>query len=232
MTESRWKQFAGHLRELSSDVSEAERICQVTEHLLEGASTSISVVLNGSYAPAAQTSPLAVLLDETQFRLGDGPVFMVQSSTAPIVVDDLYSHRATATYPAFAPVATSHGIRSISTFPLVLGLAPFGTVTVYRNHAGAISADQYADGLVAASFALANMVNSQAGVPGDQNAQDFTPAQFANSTLHTAAGMVAEALNISIVESMVRIRAHAFAEDTPVSEVARQITRRDITLLP
>ena len=232
MPEPRWQQFAGRLRELSSDVPEAERICHAAEHLLEGMATSISVVLNGSYAPVAHTSPLAVLLDETQFQLGDGPVFMVQSSTVPIVVDDLDSRGAAATYPAFAPAATSHGVKSISTFPLALGLAPLGAVTVYRDHAGAISADQYADGLVAASFALANIVNSQAGVPGNPNAQDLTPAQFANSTLHTAAGMVAEALNISIVESMVRIRAHAFAEDTPVSEIARQITRRDITLLP
>jgi hypothetical protein len=42
--------------------------------------------------------------------------------------------------------------------------------------------------------------------------------------------MVAEYLNCPIVAALVRIRARAFADERPVSEIARAIVAREIVL--
>ncbi len=59
----------------------------------------------------------------------------------------------------------------------------------------------------------------------------FVPAELdteLHAVVHQAAGMVSIQLDISVGEALVRLRAHAFATDRPLTEVAREVIARTL----
>jgi hypothetical protein len=229
MTEPRWQAFARQLEDSRLGSTTAEKICHVAATLVGGREASISLFVDNAYLALAESGPLALLLDESQFQLGDGPVFQAQSSAVPLVVDDISGTDARAEFPAFGPIAESHNVGSIAAFPIGVGTAQLGTLNVYRELAGPLSAEEYANGLIAASFALSEAIDYQAGVSKLVSSGEL-PQRFESSHLQIAAGMVAEALECSILESLVRIRARAFADSMPVLEIAKAIEERKLVL--
>lgn len=125
----------------------------------------------------------------------------------------------------------NHGVHGAFAFPLRIGDAFLGVLTAYRARAGEPSAEQYADGLILASLATAELVSQEAGVGAESGSGSSSRASMTNLLpREVAAGdMVAESLNISIVAALVRIRARAFADDHPVSKTALQIVERNLS---
>jgi hypothetical protein len=229
MAEPRWLEFSRRVEDSRYGTSRAERICHVASSLLGAVEVSISLFFDNAFVSLATSGPLALLLDETQFQLGDGPVFESQNSAVPVVVEDISSSDARLAFPAFGPIAQAKNIGSIAVFPVRVGNAKLGTLNVYRERVGPLDAEEYANGLIAASFALTEAIDEQAGVTARVNAGEI-PQRFASSHLQIAAGMVAESLGCSIIESLVLIRARAFADSVPVIEIAKQIEERKLTL--
>jgi hypothetical protein len=180
----------------------------------------------------AAADDLGTLLDDEQFALGDGPTFEAQHSPAPIILEDVHARRTTARWPVFAKLVEKHAIQGVFVFPLRIGDAYLGVLTAYRARSGEPSGEQYADGLMLASLATAELVRRAAGVDTEPGLGIFEPGLYHQSALQVAAGMVAESLNISIVAALVRIRARAFANDQPVSKTAQQISARELVLEP
>jgi len=231
MAEPRWLEFSRQLEDSRLGTTTAEKICHVAATRVGGVAASISLFVDHAYLALAESGPLALLLDEAQFQLGDGPVFAAQGSAVPLIVEDISGTDARAEFPAFGPIAESKNVGSIAAFPIGLGTAQLGTLNVYRESAGPLSAEEYANGLVAASFALSEAIDYQAGVAKAVSSGEL-PGRFESSHLQIAAGMVAEALNCSILESLVRIRARAFADSVPVLEIAKAIEERTLVLDP
>jgi hypothetical protein len=232
MTALRWRKLIDKIAVLPGPGSLADKTCVVAVELLQGATASVSIVIEGNFSPFASASALAVTLDETQFQLGDGPVFEGQGDAIPTVTEDTSSHLARIAWPAFSMVLDENHIRSIAHFPLRIGAANLGSLTVYRDQPGALSSEQYADGLVLGSLALQEVVDSLAGRLSSSGAQPHPPSLVSDSAMHIAAGMVAESLNCTIVAAMVRIRAHAFATGRPVTSVAMDIIQHELVLEP
>jgi GAF domain-containing protein len=229
MAEPRWLEFSRRVEDSRYGTSRAERICHVASSLLGAVEVSISLFVDNAFLSLATSGPLALLLDETQFQLGDGPVFESQNSAVPVVVEDISSSDARLAFPAFGPIAQAKNIGSIAVFPVRVGNAKLGTLNVYRERVGPLGAEEYANGLIAASFALTEAIDQQAGVIATVSAGEI-PHRFASSHLQIAAGMVAESLGCSITESLVLIRARAFADSVPVVAIAKQIEERKLVL--
>lgn len=230
MADGRWQFIADRVRTADSTITVGTRICVVASDLLKAKSVSLALVIDGSYRPIAATDDLGTLLDEEQFALGDGPTFKARNSLAPIILEDVHAHRAAVRWPVFTKLAENHGVHGAFAFPLRIGDAFLGVLTAYRARAGEPSAEQYADGLILASLATAELVSQEAGVGAESGSGIFEPCLYDQSALQVAAGMVAESLNISIVAALVRIRARAFADDHPVSKTALQIVERKLVL--
>ncbi len=229
MSEPRWMEFSRRVEDSRFGTTVAERICSVAMSMLAGTEASISLFIDNSHFALAESGPLALFLDETQFQLGDGPVFESQKSIAPVIVEDMSSPAARSQFPAFGPIAMDKNVLSIAVFPITMGTAKLGTLNIYREKAGPLSAEQYANGLIAASFALGEAIDHQAGVLQKISSGEI-PHRFESSHLQIAAGMIAEALNCSIVESLVLIRARAFTDGVPVVQIARQIEEKKLVL--
>lgn len=230
MADERWHIIAEKIRNSDSVLSLGQKICIVGAEVLGAESVSLALVVEHAYSPISSSDPLATLLDEEQFALGNGPSFDAQHSAAPVIANEIGSHQLTHRWPAFTRVAQKHGMHGVFAFPLRIGTAYLGVMTAYRTKTGDPTAQQYADGLILASLATAELVRHQAGVTSPELSDVFEPGLYDQSALQVAAGMVAEALNCPIVAALVRIRARAFADDKPVTEIARQIVARELIL--
>lgn len=230
VADERWKFIAEKIRTADPALALGRGICVAARELLGAQSASLALVIDHVYSPIAATDDLGTLLDDEQFALGDGPTFDAQNSPAPVILEDAHAHRAALRWPVFVGIAQNHGIHGAIAFPLRIGDAYLGVLTAYRVRAGEPSAQEYIDGLILSSLATAELLSHQAGVGPKAELGIFEPGLYEQSALQVAAGMVAEALNISIIAALVRIRARAFADDQPVSRTAQRILDRELVL--
>jgi hypothetical protein len=118
------------------------------------------------------------------------------------------------------------GARAIFGFPVRIGAARIGALNLYRVRPVPLSDDQHADALAMADVNARTVLTLQAhSEPGS------IPAEFGTDihpAVHQAAGMVSVQLGISVAEALVRLRAHAFATDRPLTEVAGEVVARTL----
>ncbi|MEN9922624.1 MAG: hypothetical protein RIS09_138 [Actinomycetota bacterium] len=226
----RQEYLVSKIRDLKSTSNPAEKICVVAAEILQCDIASICLTIANTFNPVATTSKLGTYLDEEQFVLGDGPTFLSRFSSSPIHVENFQDKSSIDAYPAFSRVAMQHELVSAHVFPLSIGSAQIGALTLYFKHPVTLSSDQYADCLILATLATAELVRLQAGIDGSSVNEMFESQQLRKSVLQIAAGMTAEKLNCNVIEALVRIRALAFSLDLPVTELAQKIVNREISI--
>lgn len=237
MTEYRWREIAARLDVLAASSPLGDAICHVASERLTKTRIGLTLCLGGSFSPIACTDQIAGLLDEQQFALGEGPSWDCASSSLPAAGTDLRSTQVgnaapAARWPAFCRAAESCGTQSAFAFPLQVGLVTVAVLTAYRDHAGVLSASEYVDCLTLASLATTALLAEQTGEHAGELAEVFRAGADERAWLQRAAGMVAERESVSIVEAMLRIRAHAYAEGRPLGSTARDICDRRLVLPP
>jgi hypothetical protein len=164
-----------------------------------------------------------------QFELGEGPSYSAHLRGWPVQVPDL---EVDGTWPAFSERAAALGLRAVFAFPVRSGSVGLGALTLYRQLAGDLTADQYADALVFSRFALDLLLSLQAGRPPDELDQVFTGSWSNAVEVHQASGVVAVQLGIPVGAALAVLRAHAFADACSLAEVASQVIDHRLELGP
>ncbi len=111
------------------------------------------------------------------------------------------------------------GIHAAFAFPLLLGTAPIGALSLYRNQPGQLSTEQASRSWLTAEVVALTLADKAEQVPVETG--DLNPMQ-----VHQAAGMVMVQLNVSIDEALLRLRATAFAQGMTVDELADAVVQR------
>ena len=230
MNNSRWLEVSARLGGIAGNLDTSARICTLAIELLGVDHASIALVILSRYESVGNSSELALLLEEQQFALGDGPAFAASTYTEPILVDDIATHSQRSRWPIFAELAERHRVRAVHAFPLRIGGAHIGVMTFLTAKPHSLSATQYADGLLLASLAAAELVRLEASKLAHSPHSGDVAEIYEKSSLQLAAGMVAEALNCSVLEGLVRIRARAFADDLPVAQIAKAVLAKTIVI--
>ena len=206
------------------------RLCEIAAEVVDVTGAGVTLISQDtSTSTVCATDAVSALVEELQFSLGEGPCLDAFREDRPVVEPDL-AHPAAVRWMAFTPPALEAGVRSIFGFPLHIGAVRLGALDLYCDHTGALSDEQYGDALVVADVVAASMATMQAdAAPGSLSAQLGSRQDF-RLAVHQAAGMASVQLGVPIDEAVVRLRAHAFALDLPVSEVARRIVARELRL--
>jgi GAF domain len=205
-------------------------LCQVAADIIGLTGAGVMVLHDGvPQASLCSTGPVSALIEELQYTLGEGPCIDAYRTGAVIAEPDLAAP-ATQRWPAFTPEALGAGARAVFGFPIRIGAARIGALNVFRDGAGPLSDDQHADALVMADVIawtiLAFQDHAESGAIAVELNADI------HSVVHQAAGMVSVQLGISVGDALARLRAHAFGVERSITEVARDVVARVLSLNP
>jgi hypothetical protein len=138
------------------------------------------------------TGELVAQMEELQFILGEGPSVDASNLRQLVVAIDLaaidLADPDAARWPVFAGAALRAGVRAILAFPLVLGAACIGVLTLYKRAPGGLSPDQHADTLVATEIMSQMILTMQVSAAPDELAAALTHAGSHRPEVHQAAG--------------------------------------------
>ena len=119
-------------------------------------------------------------------------------------------------------------MRAVFGFPLHVGAVRLGALNLYRDRPGPLTDEQHADALVMADVAAQAVLVLQANAPPGQLAAELEAGADFQYVVHQASGMVAVQLDVSVAEALMRLRAYAFGNGRPLTEVARDVVARTL----
>ncbi len=166
--------------------------------------------------------PVAGVLGDLHFSLGEGPGTDAHSSGTVIVEPDL-REPVWGRWPAFTPPAVSAGVAAIFGFPVRVGAVRIGALYLYRLRQGALAEGQYADATVMADVAARAILGMQAGAALGTVAEEIMVESDLHFVVYQAAGMISVQLHVSVAEALVRLRARAYADGRNVSDLAADV---------
>lgn len=174
------------------------------------------------------SDPVAARLDELQMDLGEGPCWQARATGNPVLIRDLQVSPASTAWPGLLSTVDAHGIRSAYAFPLSVGTLEIGAVDLYATRPDALTDAHVAEATALAS-AAALQILQLALARVDQSPENMA---WPRRVVHQATGMVIAQLGVSAEDALLIIRAHAFATNRTVREVADDVTARrlDFTL--
>jgi hypothetical protein len=119
-------------------------------------------------------------------------------------------------------------VKAVFAFPLQVGSVRLGALNLHRDQAGPLNDEQYADALVLANLAAQSILLLQANAPPGKLAAELESGSDLRFVVHQASGMVAAQLDVSVGQALVRLRAYAFGNDYPLTEVAKDVVSRKL----
>jgi GAF domain/ANTAR domain len=213
----------------------ADRLCEACVELMDVDAAAISLIFDGANsATLGASSRPALLYDELQFTLGEGPCLDSVARRTPVLVGDL-ADVADVRWPAYAPAMLAHDICGVFALPVVLAGEYVGALDLYRNRSSPLAAGELANALVVAELAQIPLLDLLAE---DLQVALDTPGSDAWSELHRltrvevsqATGMLIAQLGVDAAEALVRLRAHAYAANRSATDVARDILDHGLRL--
>lgn len=218
----------------------ARRICQACVDGLDIDGAAISLLTaTVSRETLWATDATAELLEDLQFTLNEGACMQAAATGNPVLVPDLHHSAETARWPMFAAaVAEQTLVGALFALPLQWGTVNLGVLDLYRATRGSLSDVQWRDALAAADTAALILLGRRTDpAQPDDGSRDAT-AHVADgggwldhglghrAEIHQATGMVLAQLEISATDALARLRAHAFAHQRLLIDVARDVVTR------
>ncbi|MBO3751731.1 GAF and ANTAR domain-containing protein [Streptosporangiaceae bacterium NEAU-GS5] len=218
----------GAVRPLSLDV-----VCAVAVQMLDaaGAAVALSGGLTG-YEPVSASGPSAQPVADLHATLGEGPALSALSDQRPVLTSDLAAADAQGRWPMFSPAALAAGVRAMFVFPLQLGAISLGVLEISRAATGWLTAEQAVDALVFADAALLLHLRNAYGDGAEHVVEPGRELLDRWAAVHQATGMIAVQANTDLSGAFVRLRAHAFAHERSLLDIAHDVVARRLRFQP
>ena len=234
MPPSRVEEILAALRETDSGSDElVQRLCLACAEALPVTGVGMALINEGGHSGAIGASDeSAEFLEELQASLGEGPCLDASRSGRPVLQPDLAATAVTR-WPAFGPAALEAGIAAVFALPLQVGDIRLGILDLYRETAGSLDPHELAEALAFADAAVVVLLHLQnsAGAQGGLHPQ-LAGAIESAAEVHQATGMIAVQTGVQLADALMLLRAHAYAAERPVREVARDVVARRLRFAP
>lgn len=162
-------------------------------------------------------------LEDLQFTLGQGPGPEVAVSCAPVFAPDV-SRVDDGRWPALLPEMTALGIGAVFGFPLHVGSACLGSLTLQSSAPGPLADARTTDAWLVAGALTAALLGG--GRAQDAFAEAADGSDFYRASVHQATGMISVQAEVSLAQALLLLRAHAFRHERSVVEVADDVVAR------
>lgn len=165
-------------------------------------------------------------LEDLQLTVGEGPCLDTFLTGGPVLIDDLAE--TVDRWPAFTAGARQLDAAAVFSFPLQLGVIRLGSLDCYRSTPGPLESAQVTDALILADLATHTIMAELDG----HSVDDLSWLADPHVEIHQASGMVQIQLGIATEAALLRLRAHAYGQETTLAEVARQVVGRELRFHP
>ena len=112
----------------------------------------------GHFAYVAASDEHALLFEQLQGELGEGPCLVAYSTDRPVAIPDLRDDHA---FPEFSARAVADGLIAVFTFPLRHGNERLGALDLYRLTPGPLDGDATVAGQILADVAAVHLLNAR-----------------------------------------------------------------------
>ena len=179
--------------------------------------------------PIGASGPVMAQLEELERTLGEGPCVDAFTTGRPVAEPDL----ATATrWPGFTAAALAASARSVFGYPLMMPGGRFGALNLYGARPMTISGQQHDDALALARLATHAVLATLASTAPEALALELLDVGAHELVVNQATGMVAEQLGLPTRDALARLRARAFADNRPLSDLAADVVARRLRFDP
>jgi GAF domain-containing protein len=216
--------LATAVAEASAADSLTSRLCEAVRGILGADGASITVATGAVERVAlAATDEVARHLDDLQDVLGDGPAGQAYRSAQPVVVD---LRGPSGEWSGFAGSAAQRTPAvHVAAFPMRAGTGVLGVLTLYR------AGDEPFSGLLEEAAFLADAVGVALLHDPASTSDLGEGGSWSNrAEIHQATGMVVAQLAVSAKDALALLRAHAFALDQNLAQVAHAVVTRELDL--
>lgn len=214
----------------ATDTAGERRLCDVAAEVTTMSGAGVMLLAEGRpQASICTTDRVSSLIEELQYTLGEGPGVDSHRSGTVTSEPDL-AGAAPDRWTAFSPRAVDAGAGAVFAFPIRIGSVRLGALNLYRDRPGLLDDDQHANALVMADVAARAVLAAQADAAPGQLGADLEAGTDQWLVVHQAAGMLSIQLDITVEDALIRLRAHAFGSDRPVTEVGRDVVERRLRL--
>jgi hypothetical protein len=210
---------AGAPADLRAVLHRVSRVA-VDELGLQGAAVSL-LPSPGSHVVASASDASARALEGLQFDSGDGPSGDAYRASAPVLVADLAARAGR--WPGFAEAAAASGVGAVFAFPLHVGAARFGALTLYRSEPGGMSKSELGCALTLVDLAVEALIDGSLPARDGDVGTAMDQGLDGHAQVYQAQGMVMVQLGVSLPEALARMRAHAYAHDMTLVVLATEI---------
>jgi GAF domain-containing protein/ANTAR domain-containing protein len=176
----------------------------------------------GSEGVAAASDERSRDVGELQFAMGEGPCHEAFAARRPVLTPDLRAI-PDGRWPGYAPAALASGVGAVFAFPLHVGAVTFGVLDVYADRPGSLSVEQEVWALTFAQIATEILLDGDLTTANGELDPGLSTALDSRAEIHQAQGMVVVDLGIDPAMALARMRAHAFAHNRPLIDLAREI---------
>ena len=202
-----------------------QRVCAAGVDLLRVTGVGLTLMGETQLGAVWASDAASLAVVNLQFALGEGPALDAFRFESPALEPSLAS--APDRWPFFGPQALALGFGAVFSFPLQVGVVCLGAVNLFRHCPGFLSPEELADALVLTDVVTEDLLDLQ-----DQGALHWAPSDHLGqrARVHQASGMVSVQIGSDMGTALARIRAHAFANEISVFEVADQVLSRTLRL--
>lgn len=205
---------------------ETQRLCEVCAEVI--GLTGAGIMLVSGAIPRGSictTDSVSTIIEQLQYDLGEGPCVDAYDHERPVLEPDL-ADPVVRRWPAFTGPALAAGARAVFGFPLQVGGIRLGALNLYTDAPGPLTDRQHRDALLLAGIVAQTLLLLQAGAPPGTVASELEASADFRYVVHQATGMVAAQLDVSVSDSLVRLRAYAYGNGRALTDVARDVVER------
>jgi hypothetical protein len=135
-------------------------------------------------------------------------------------------------WPGFTAGALAAGVRAIFAFPLQVGGIRVGVLDLYRDVTGVLNDLELAEALAFADAATSILLQLQSETDGVTGDPGLVAMIEDRAEVHQATGMVSVQAGLALAPSLVLLRAHSYAAERPILDVARDVIGRTLRFDP
>ncbi|MCW2558528.1 MAG: hypothetical protein JWP55_2492 [Mycobacterium sp.] len=186
---------------------------------------------SSTWEPLGATDETAARIETQQAVAGEGPAVDAAERGGPILIADLSTQFDR--WPGFTTALGLDASGAMFAFPLQIGAIAVGVLDLYRIEPVPIEPDELTAMLAVADIVTMVLMSRPLPRDIDGTATDawWTPSP-SSTEIHQATGMVIAQLSVAPRIAYLRLRAYAFANDTPLTEVARDVIERRLRFDP